>query len=528
MGYSVTCSCGKNYPVGPDAIGKRAKCPNCGRVKRIPWIPTTGSSGSGRAAPIWWGAAAVLLAAAGALTWLVVTNLPADESRGPELAAASTSPSRDKTNSEKLDEPDGTDDAHKHSSLAVRGDPAMAELLPPPRVLESATEIPPVRIARVEPAEPQAGSTFTVHLQGASPGNVRYEFRTDPEQDWQPAVDGRAVVSGVKAGPLTLEVRAVDGQGNVSPITRHVLAVGPGTVTAKPEGPPPKPAVRDSEPGRVQAKWKEGDRFYQEVVMIRKPTYRLLGEQVQLSFQCTFVSSFKVEQKNADGGMVVQQKVESARLNSGDVLIQSFLGEAIQQAQGMTFKITLDPQMRVTKLEGYKDAVKMSGNTLLGAQAFTLFSVLDEDGWKELTQATFFLPSRPLRNGEKWEEKMEHDWGPLGRWTGKVAYLYSGKQGGIHKLVYVRNMTHAMPKEPPAGTAFRISKADFKPQEAGGVIYFDGDKNRVVAAEETFRVKGTLVIADSLLNGPVEIDEEQVFRIRVLDRNPAQPPAGNR
>ena len=65
---------------------------------------------------------------------------------------------------------------------------------------------------------------------------------------------------------------------------------------------------------------------------------------------------------------------------------------------------------------------------------------------------------------------------------------------------------------------FQIAKAAFQAQEAGGAIYFDADQGKVTAAEERFRVRGVLNIVLLGQNTPVELEEEQTFRIRMLDR----------
>jgi hypothetical protein len=49
------------------------------------------------------------------------------------------------------------------------------------------------------------------------------------------------------------------------------------------------------------------------------------------------------------------------------------------------------------------------------------------------------------------------------------------------------------------------------------MLYFNPARGRVHAAEERFRVRGVLNLQLLGQNTPFEIDEEQLFQIRILD-----------
>ena len=66
----------------------------------------------------------------------------------------------------------------------------------------------------------------------------------------------------------------------------------------------------------------------------------------------------------------------------------------------------------------------------------------------------------------------------------------------------------------------KINGANFQPQQAGGELLFDSARGRVIAAQETFRVKGLLNANVLGQNTLVEIDEEQHFMIRIHDKTP--------
>src|SRR5262249_34987531 len=169
-----------------------------------------------------------------------------------------------------------------------------------PKEVKVKPAVPPVvTIRKAEPAEPREDGNLTIYLTGKQAGDskLRYEYRLRPGAAWQPAPEGRVRLTKLKSGKLTLEVRAVDPRDRASKVITR-------TWTVK-ERPKPKPAVLVT--------LKEGDTFYQEVVITRLSSYRFLGTELKQNTQYGFLSRFKVEKKHADGSMVVSQKVETAR-----------------------------------------------------------------------------------------------------------------------------------------------------------------------------------------------------------------------
>ena len=108
----------------------------------------------------------------------------------------------------------------------------------------------------------------------------------------------------------------------------------------------------------------------------------------------------------------------------------------------------------------------------------------------------------------------------LGSWKGQVGYSVAGKQGSLLRFPYVFRLTYAPPKDRDRAMPFQVGPAGFKHDEAGGVIYFDLDKKRVSRVEERFHVKGELSVSLLGQETRMELDEDQQFRVRILDENP--------
>jgi hypothetical protein len=284
--------------------------------------------------------------------------------------------------------------------------------------------------------------------------------------------------------------------------------------------PPPKIVEKKLnllEPLKLVWKLQEGDVFYQELVVTQKPTFRVQGIPIASLLQYRIVSRFTVKKRNDDGSLIVEQKIESAKLLLADELTKSAVAGAVAQLPGATFTLQLSPKMDVTKFAGGVGGPKVGALQLGGGMGMQMTSLLDRDGWKELAQATFFQMDQPLAANARWLKPMTHNWGSLGYWSGQIHYHYKGKQENLHRVAYGLQLAYKAPG-PGAVGMMKVNGANFQIQQAEGMLLFDSARGKVVAAEERFRVRG--FINANLLgqNTQVEIEEDQHFAIRIHDK----------
>ena len=83
-------------------------------------------------------------------------------------------------------------------------------------------------------------------------------------------------------------------------------------------------------------------------------------------------------------------------------------------------------------------------------------------------------------------------------------------------------MTYQPPRGAGRDLPFLVKKTDFRPLLAGGVILFDPEQEKVADAEETFHVRGALVVVVADAEAAVEMDETQVFRLRITRGTPGK------
>jgi len=301
----------------------------------------------------------------------------------------------------------------------------------------------------------------------------------------------------------------------------------------EPEPPPaPQPErgemhARQAKPTRrpVVEKPPKSEELYQEVLVTQRSRVNIQGLGFDGDLQYRVLSSLTFEKQNADGSLSVAQKVEQAEVIKADPLTQSVVGGLLNNLVGTTFQIAVGPDGRVTDFQGAKGRIRAAAdNNPLNGQSFLMASILDPDGWREIADLTFFRPPAVSEARQTWDRAIAHSWGPLGSWSGKAAYARAGQEGDTEhaeRIRYTYKLAYQAPKPGAGGLPFEIVRADFKHQEAGGTIAFDPAKGRVVHAEEHFPVKGNLTIGLLGQETPVELDETQDFRVRILDHRPS-------
>ena len=304
---------------------------------------------------------------------------------------------------------------------------------------------------------------------------------------------------------------------------------------------PPAPAVRPRA-GTLESnvepagRYRVGDVIRQEVSFARKSAYQIAGVDLGQSAEYGFQSSIVIAKVRADGSLVAVQTIGSTKLIAADADMKANLTDALEKVQGTKFEIAVAPNGEITGLEGLKDPVRIarSKDAADPTQSLRLWSLLDSDAWKELAGLTFFQPGQPLKPKASWSKPAEHDWGPLGRWSGKTVFLASGKpaKSKLERIDFRHDLSHRPPTaEAQKDLPIHLAKADFRIVAAGGAILYDPATSRATAADELFRVRGSLIATLEGLNAVIAMEETQAFRLIVgepkeqalVGRPPASP-----
>ncbi len=353
-------------------------------------------------------------------------------------------------------------------------------------------------------------------------------------------------MTGDRASPVPLVLGLVAGAGLVaiaigSAVLLSVRGPTPAVVLAEPPTPPrvvekpvkppetapPPRAMRvvpdtprvgrlEPEPVPPVSRFKVGTTVEQEVVVTRRSVFLIQGLEASQTAEYSFVSDVVVDSLRPGGGCGKKQTIRSTKLGKCDPAMRKEMLAALEKAHGTEFRFVVGEDGTVGEFKGPKDALQIQGpNDLTKAASIRVWSLLDSDAWKEMAGLTeLYLPLFPATQ----DRPLAHDWGPLGTWAGKTTYRRNGKQDGQDRV----DFAHALTYSPPAGGGnadlpLRITRTEFRTPTASGSILFDAAKGRVTRAEETFQVKGRVVVSALGTEVTVDLDERQDFQMFVRE-----------
>jgi hypothetical protein len=282
-------------------------------------------------------------------------------------------------------------------------------------------------------------------------------------------------------------------------------------------------------PGR----YKVGDVVRQAVLVTRRSTYNIAGVDLASASVYRLDSSIVVTKVNADGSLVATQTIATAKLVDADRDSKAGLAAALEKAQGMKFEIAVAPDGSAT-VNGLADPIRVERKDDDPTRSFRLSALLDADAWKELAGLTFFQPGAPLKPKATWSRPAAHEWGPLGRWSGKTVYASAGRtpgRGALERIDYRHDLAHAPKAGADNGLPIHVAKADFRTVAAGGAILYEPATARTVSADELFQVRGSLIVTLEGLNATIAVEERQSFQMVIgepkeqalIGRPPAAP-----
>src|SRR5262249_49578352 len=108
----------------------------------------------------------------------------------------------------------------------------------------------------------------------------------------------------------------------------------------------------------VTLKWKfkQGETFYVEDVLNSRQSMSVLGQQQEVEQKTTTVTSYTVKKVTSDQ-IVLDMKIEDVEVRSKGGLGGAF-EKIMEKTRGATFTVTITPDGKVQKFEGFGDFAK--------------------------------------------------------------------------------------------------------------------------------------------------------------------------
>jgi hypothetical protein len=274
---------------------------------------------------------------------------------------------------------------------------------------------------------------------------------------------------------------------------------------------------------QVELRWRfqKDDVFFVEEATTSRQTLTFTNSESRQELDYTRVSRFTVKQKNPDDSLVLEQKIETVKINrTGGATAAN--PKLLQQMEGATFRITCDAQLHVTRFEGYQELVKkMAGDDPELAKMVRL--LVREDGLKAPVEMLLTcVPGKAVAPGATWESKITMPFGPLGSLATVNTFTFEGpdkKDPKLARAAVATAVTYTLP-EGESGLAFQIKAGSLKATKASGSLVFNTTAGRLVSYESTRVLKGSLTVASMGRTQEMGIEQTQNSTWRVLEKNP--------
>lgn len=281
----------------------------------------------------------------------------------------------------------------------------------------------------------------------------------------------------------------------------------------------PLPESEPEEPAREVAPI-ERTKLYQSADIVRISTFDLLGAPIQQELHYQLRSELLVTPENEDGIRSVSQTILDTVLINSDELSRASIQSGLERLKGWQFEFKVNRIGEVIEWTAGPLADSDVRDVRIGGEAGTVVStVLDEDGWKELSQLTMFSPIERIQGQQPLERQMTHDFGPLGSWYGITGYRRVRHDAAQWDFQFAHRLTY----EPPSGDEpntlpFKIVSATFTPQKAEGELIYDPRLERVTSLTEWFEVQGNLQVELLGSTAPLDFRENQRLHVMVDEK----------
>lgn len=296
----------------------------------------------------------------------------------------------------------------------------------------------------------------------------------------------------------------------------------------------PAAAAGDS----VDLKWKfeKGKSFYQELTTDTKQTMKVMGMDIKQDQKQTFYFSWTPQEEDKDKAWTINQKIEGIKMDidiggnkvnfdsTKDTGVNNPLSDFFKALVGSSFKLTVSPDFKVTKIEGRDEFLKklVTANQQMEPM---LKQILSDEALKQMADPAFsVVPNKAVKKGESWTKETKLNMGPIGIYDTSYKYTYEGPDEKDKSLAKIKVETTLKYAPPAEGTAtqlpFKIKKADLKSSDATGVVMFDVAKGRVASSDMGLKLDGKLSIEIGGMVTEVDLSQTQKTTVKTTDDNP--------
>jgi hypothetical protein len=276
----------------------------------------------------------------------------------------------------------------------------------------------------------------------------------------------------------------------------------------------------------VQLKWNlnAGNDFIMEVHTKTQQDMKVMGQALKQSQDQKFFLSFSPRGPKGQGWSVVQRFerfVMEIDIGGNKIAIDTAnapagndLGKLFTALVGMELDLTLDKNFKVIQVRGV-DRVEAKVAAANPDTAALMKQILTEQAFKQMNSFFQVAAPEPVKKGDRWNDEITVDMGPLGKMKQFNRFVYAGQEGALQAITASPSASFEAPgPKAPGALPFTFKSGKLSTTAAGGKYLFDNQKGLLRSAEVEMTLSGKLVIDTGGMETEIELSQTQKTVLR--------------
>ena len=264
---------------------------------------------------------------------------------------------------------------------------------------------------------------------------------------------------------------------------------------------------------QVSLSWKlsPGDRFVVEEELRTKQTLSAKGNEERHEIGQVRRLRFEVLKKNDDGTLILEQKFTKMQITKDG---EEQAATLLKKLSGISLRFTLEPPRTITGPQGYAELVKaLAGDDKAKGDLVRLL-IPEESLLATLETVFFWTPAQAVSPKADWKTESILRLGPLGGIRCENNCTFTEEKKNSAKVMITSKGDYMSPPEKPA---LKIPRGNLRFEKSAGTVSFDVAKGRLDRAEFRRIIKGTLGFVTATANVDMDMQMEQIQKLRVVD-----------
>ncbi|MFT3878429.1 MAG: DUF6263 family protein [Gemmatales bacterium] len=243
----------------------------------------------------------------------------------------------------------------------------------------------------------------------------------------------------------------------------------------------------------LEWKFKEGEKFWVDTQTRIEQIEKVGAQQGANIVHMRTITSYVVKKVTESNYVELEAKIESSRYENNQTPDSQKMSTLFAMLQGATFKLIMNPEREVQKVEGYSEWLLKLAAQLPASEVDRLRALVPEADIRHAASEGFgFLPGKEITLNQQWKKKCELNLAPAGLLNYQVNYTYRGNDKGKEKIVIDCKENGKFTMTP--GTSAVGTQAEFTLAGRTGTIWFNNQIGKLDSAEHMYQTQGNILM----------------------------------